>query len=151
MSMDRCSDCGKAVDTDFDTDFYTFSSITKSGHGGYCEHCRENKDKDMIRVKEFIDTMQKIQNDIDSYGIDSRVYSPYLNEIRVIFKRKGDMHLYKLIGRYKEEMVWNLHSTYRLRFTHGLLPLILAISGKLLDIVGDKVFATFDSLLSRWL
>lgn len=40
MSMDRCSQCGEIVDTDFDCSFYDFT-YKINGMGGHCENCRD--------------------------------------------------------------------------------------------------------------
>ena len=41
MSVARCENCGRFVDTDFDTEFYEFQTDGE----GHCEPCREDLQK----------------------------------------------------------------------------------------------------------
>jgi hypothetical protein len=42
VSMDRCSNCDRLVDTDYDPDFYELQVHTE----GHCEFCRERMSRD---------------------------------------------------------------------------------------------------------
>lgn len=52
MSMARCSECERLVDTDDDCQFYDFSYRSQSGFEGHCEHCRDDLYTDMTEAQQ---------------------------------------------------------------------------------------------------
>jgi hypothetical protein len=52
MSMARCSECERLVDTDHDCEFYDYSYRTPDGFSGHCESCRDDLFTDMTEQEQ---------------------------------------------------------------------------------------------------
>jgi hypothetical protein len=108
-------------------------------------------DMDWLVDQQIISLRNKIIEDLSDLGIDDgyAVEDIHNQEIKVIFKSKTDMNLYKLIGKYREGieftpfvMTSNFTSSIyviSIKFSSGPIPLFYLLCRKFMDrIMGKK-------------